>query len=371
VQIGFNLGTGVQAQANWVNVTGNNAALPNRPVLGIALDPSVNAANVPVGYAAVGGFNANTPSTPGHLFQVTCAANCGSFTWVDKTGNLPDIPVDSVIVNPKWPQQVFAGTDWGLYFTNDITAASPAWSRFENGLPHSMVWDMSIDRGATTLALWTRSRGAWVWPLPVAPLNLTKVVSRMTHGSSGTFDLDVTSGHAIECRSGGANNAYTLVFSFTNNMTNCGSANTGSVSAGPSANQCSVVVNVPTGNYVTVQLTGATDFNGTLASPSITMGVLVGDTTGNGVVNSSDIAQTQSQSGQPLTIDNFREDVTVSGDINSSDIALVQSQSGTGLPPSPSTAPAASPSATPAASSTEQTSKRKTRRHSSSGAQSR
>ena len=32
-----------------------------------------------------------------------------------------------------------------------------------------MIWDMSIDSGATTLALWTRSRGAYVWPLPSAP----------------------------------------------------------------------------------------------------------------------------------------------------------------------------------------------------------
>src|SRR5205085_169056 len=103
VQIGFNLGTGTQAQGNWVNVTGNNAILPNRPVLGIALDPSVSAANVPVGYAGVGGFNANTPTTPGHLFQVTCTNTCASFSWPDKTGNLPDIPVGSVIANPNWP----------------------------------------------------------------------------------------------------------------------------------------------------------------------------------------------------------------------------------------------------------------------------
>ena len=41
VWIGFNLGTGVQSQANWVDVTGNNAVVPLRPVLGIALDPSV------------------------------------------------------------------------------------------------------------------------------------------------------------------------------------------------------------------------------------------------------------------------------------------------------------------------------------------
>jgi len=28
---------------------------------------------------------------------------------------------------------------------------------------------MSVDRGSTTLALWTRSRGAYVWPLPTGP----------------------------------------------------------------------------------------------------------------------------------------------------------------------------------------------------------
>src|SRR5882724_9983143 len=166
VWIGFNLGTGTQSQANWVDVTGANTMLPLRPVLGITLDPSVPSVDVPVGYAAVGGFNANTPTQPGHIFQVTCASNCGSFTWADKTGNLPDIPVDSIIVNPNNPQQVFAGTDFGVYYTDDVTVASPVWNRFDNGIPHVMIWDMSIDRGATTLSVWTRGRGAFVFPLP-------------------------------------------------------------------------------------------------------------------------------------------------------------------------------------------------------------
>ena len=61
--------------------------------------------------------------------------------------------------------------------------------------------------------------------------------------------------------------------------------------------------------------------------------VLVGDTTNNGVVNSSDVAQTQSQSGQSAASGNFREDVTANGAINSSDVARVQSQSGTALLP--------------------------------------
>jgi hypothetical protein len=167
VQIGFNLGTGTASQATWVNVTGSNAVLPNRPVLGIALDPATTTA--PTGYAAVGGFNANTPSTPGHLFRVVCNTNCTSFTWTDKSGNLPDIPVDSVIANPNLPTQLFAGTDFGLYYTDDITATPPVWQRFSAGVPAVMVWDMQIDRGSTTLSLWTRGRGAFVWPLPTAP----------------------------------------------------------------------------------------------------------------------------------------------------------------------------------------------------------
>ena len=298
------------------------------------MDPTTTTS--PIGYAAVGGFNVNTPTTPGHVFRVVCTADCATFTWSDKTGNLPDIPVDSIIANPKFPQQVFAGTDWGLYYTNDVTAISPTWYRFDNGLPHAMIWDMQIDRGNTTLSVWTRSRGAYAWPLPSAPLlNLTNVVSRKTHGSAGTFDIDITNGNAIECRSGGTNNTYKMVFTFSNPVSSCGVASAGTVTPGPGANQCSVDVSVATGNFVTVQLTGVTDVNTNVGNFSGTMGVLVGDTTANGMVNSSDIAQVQSQSGQPVTQSNFREDVTVNGAINSSDIALVQSQSGTALSASP------------------------------------
>ena len=160
VQYVFDLGGSGAAAA--VDVTGNNAVLPNRPMQDVATD----SANPLLGYAAVGGFSAGTPSTPGHVFQITCTARCASFSWVDKSGNLPDIPANAVIVNPHLPHQVFVGTDWGLYYTDDIRAAVPVWQRFE-GLPHAMVWSLSIDRGFTTLAVFTRSRGAWVWPLPV------------------------------------------------------------------------------------------------------------------------------------------------------------------------------------------------------------
>jgi hypothetical protein len=165
VQYGFGLGT-VPSTAVWVNVTGGNSVLPNRPILDVATDPVTPT----VGYAAVGGFDQNTPGTPGHVFQLVCTANCASFTWTNKSGNLPNIPVDSIIANPRFPQQVFAGTDWGLYYTDDINQNPPLWYHFQAGLPRSMIWDMAIDRGFTTLAVFTRSRGAYAWPLPDGPV---------------------------------------------------------------------------------------------------------------------------------------------------------------------------------------------------------
>jgi hypothetical protein len=202
VQIGFNLGSGVQAQATWVDVTGGNAVLPNRPVQDIALDPNPPAPGTPTGYAAVGGFNANTPSNPGHVFRVVCTMTstpCDGYAWTDKTGNLPDIPVDSIIVNPNFPSQVFAGSDFGLFYTDDITANPPVWTRFNNGLPNVMIWDMSVDRGSTTLALWTRSRGAYAWPLPTGPENplptsVNAASASGIYGGNTTLSAVLTSG---------------------------------------------------------------------------------------------------------------------------------------------------------------------------------
>jgi hypothetical protein len=178
-------------------------------------------------------------------------------------------------------------------------------------------------------------------------MQATSVVSRKTHGNAGTFDLDLplSGAPAIECRSGSQTGDYMLVFTFASDV----SVQNATVTAGTgSANNFTVV-----GNAVTVSLTGVTNAqtitvklagvsDGINASDvQASMSVLIGDTNANGKVNSSDIAQVQSESGQQVAQTNFREDVTVSGTINSSDIALAQSNSGTALPVSavsPSTA---------------------------------
>jgi hypothetical protein len=84
---------------------------------------------------------------------------------------------------------------------------------------------------------------------------------------------------------------------------------------------------------ITVTLSGVTDiFSQVLPNTAISMGVLIGDTTGNAAVNSSDVAQTKAQSGVPVTQANCRQDVSINGSINSSDVALVKSKSGNGIP---------------------------------------
>ena len=346
--IGFNLGTGVASQANWVNVTASNAVLPNRPILNIALDPSVAAANTPVGYAAIGGFNENTPSTPGHVFKVVCDANCATPVWQNKSGNLPNIPVDSVIVNPNFPQQVFAGTDFGLYYTDDVTVASPVWYRFNNGLPNVMIWDMQIDRGSTALSLWTRGRGAFAWPLPstpIQPLSPTSVVSRKTHVGVGDFDiaLPVSGTPGIECRTGGATNDYQIVATFPASISITGSpqaqvtSGSGTVGSGGVGNGGMVTVS---GNTVTVPLTNVTNaqtinvtLNGVNSAGNVVlpMSLLIGDTNGNAAVNSTDVAQTKSRIGSAVDGTNFRSDVNAGGSINSSDVSIIKANLGTGL----------------------------------------
>jgi hypothetical protein len=351
--IGFNLGTGTANQANWVNVTGGNTVLPNRPILGIALDPTVPAANTPIGYAAMGGFDQNTPGFPGHVYQVVCNANCANPTWSNKSGNLPNIPVDSIIVNPNYPQQVFAGTDIGLYYTDDITAASPTWYRFNNGLPNVMIWDMQIDRGSTTLSLWTRGKGAYVWPLPTGPVPVptpTSVVSRKTHGSAGTFDVDLKSpAPGIEPRSGGATGDHTVVVTFGAPVTVIGNgtakaqvtSGNAQVGSGGAANPNAVTVsgnevivsltNVANAQRLTISLFGVSDGT-TSGSVAVPMGVLLGDATNNGSVNASDIGQTKAQTGLPVNATNFRNDAIANGSINSTDISAVKAQAGTSIP---------------------------------------
>jgi hypothetical protein len=168
------------------------------------------------------------------------------------------------------------------------------------------------------------------------PSQFLSAKSRKVHGSAGAFDVDLPliGPAGIEPRSGGSGGNFTIVYNFANPITNCGSVSgaTGTAAIGTDGKSCVADVSgLPNAQYSTITLQGVTDGSGTF-NVAASVGILAGDTTANGFVNSADISQTQGQSGQPVGTNNFREDLTVNGAINSADISFVQQQSGTGLP---------------------------------------
>jgi hypothetical protein len=84
---------------------------------------------------------------------------------------------------------------------------------------------------------------------------------------------------------------------------------------------------------VTVTLTNVHDTLGnTLASASVSMGILIGDVIGDGKVRNKDIENVRSVFGQHIDSSNFRDDVTLDGRINNQDVQTVRSHRGESLP---------------------------------------
>ncbi len=161
-------------------------------------------------------------------------------------------------------------------------------------------------------------------------------VSRKNHAAAGTFDINLplSGSVGIECRTGGASGDHQVVVTFPTNITvSSATVSAGSVAAViASGNQVFInLTGVPNAQRLTITLLNVNDGTNT-ANVTIPMGVLAGDTTADGFVNSGDIAQTKSQSGTVVTSSNFREDVTTDGNLNSGDIGFVKSKSGTALP---------------------------------------
>jgi hypothetical protein len=175
-------------------------------------------------------------------------------------------------------------------------------------------------------------------------LTPSAVVSRKTHGSAGTFDIDLplTGSTGIECRSGGTNGDYTLVFNFGSSLTSVGGASvTGGIgSVGSSAidnsdphNYIVNLTGVSNAQVITVSLTNVTDSAGSFRSAiSASMGMLIGDTGANGIVSNSDVAVVKSQVAAPVTAENFRNDVNANGIISNTDVSTTKAQVGTSLP---------------------------------------
>jgi hypothetical protein len=136
--------------SSWTNITGT---IPTgSPIQGLAVDPT-SPATV---YAGVQGFVGSAGS--GHLFQTT---NSGG-SWTDITGDLPDVPVNWIVVDPQFATDVYVATDIGVFATQNVNGGSTSWARLGTALPDSTVLQIKMSSTCPrAIVAATHGRGAW------------------------------------------------------------------------------------------------------------------------------------------------------------------------------------------------------------------
>jgi hypothetical protein len=152
--------------STWVDQTGSiNPS--NFPISGIAMDSSDKYGLT--AYVSIMGFHVS------HVWQTT---NAGS-SWTDFTANLPDAPVNAVLVDPGSTTSngaLYVGTDAGVWTSStssaDWSEVGPAPGSGQGYLPNVAVTALGMfydTTGNKWLRASTYGRGMWQFPLIVTP----------------------------------------------------------------------------------------------------------------------------------------------------------------------------------------------------------
>jgi photosystem II stability/assembly factor-like uncharacterized protein len=183
----------------------NTGIFPNRAVTGIAIDPSDPAGNT--AYIGFSGFSfvgldplGNSINDPlGHVFKTTD----GGFSLVDvscSTSNcsgpaaadLPNIPVNDLVLDPDVPDTLYAATDLGVFMGN-CSAMPCTWSTVGSGLPRVAVLSLRLHEASRTLRAATHGRGAWDISLNNFPFSGPRIFSLSpTFANSGGAPFTLT-----------------------------------------------------------------------------------------------------------------------------------------------------------------------------------
>lgn len=155
------------------NVTGS---IPTRYVGRIAIDPT----NANTAYVALTTFGLPAGQ---HVWKTTNLLS-GTPTWAPAGSGIPDVPTNALTIDPANTQQLFAGTDIGVFRSIDGGAS---WTSFSEGLPRVAVFGMEIQPTNRILKIATHGRGIWEMPLNASPT----VRSRADFDGDGKTDFSV------------------------------------------------------------------------------------------------------------------------------------------------------------------------------------
>ena len=128
------------------------ASLPNRYISAIAVDPADASGNT--AYLGFNGFSRRWTEGPGAGIGHLWKTSDGGATWADVSGNLPDVPVNDIVISGG---TLVAGTDLGAVVSVNGGAT---WSRLGGNLPYTTVMDLHLGPDARLYAA-THGRGIW------------------------------------------------------------------------------------------------------------------------------------------------------------------------------------------------------------------
>jgi photosystem II stability/assembly factor-like uncharacterized protein len=162
----------------------SSASLPPRVITDVVVDPTTSTS----AYVTFSGFK-GFGDTKGHVFRTTD----GGAHWKDISSNLPNTPVNAIVINPSTPSEIFVATDIGVFYT---TSGGINWATLNVGLPRVAILGLTLHSASNTLRAATHGRSAWdlniSTVLPVADITSISP-SSTTHGGS-TFVLTVNGG---------------------------------------------------------------------------------------------------------------------------------------------------------------------------------
>ena len=130
----------------WRDITGD---LPLRWVTRVAVDPT----DASTAYVTFSGLK--WKSAQPHVFSTQ---NMGT-DWHDISSNLPDAPVNTILVDPVYSNLLYLGNDVGCFYSSDHGAY---WRPLGTGIPIVPVYSMAIHNTLRILAIGTHGRSMYV-----------------------------------------------------------------------------------------------------------------------------------------------------------------------------------------------------------------
>ena len=177
--VGANDGT-LQVTRNGSTWTDRSAGLPIRTITHITVDP----VDPMTAYVTFSGFPAST-AIPGHIFKT----NDGGASWKDNSGNMPNVPVNDLVIDPDIPGTLYAGTDAGVLVSTDDGAS---WTTQGYGLPRVVVSSLVLQRSSRVLRAATHGRSVWEIAVPLTSPSQQPVIQSLSPAQANAGGANIT-----------------------------------------------------------------------------------------------------------------------------------------------------------------------------------